>query len=155
MYKSDFLDLTLLVTIYLINIVLYFITFSWIIMMEKGHCECSNNWKRTFIKVYIISMICFIFITCIFYLAQYMNYFTELTSKYENILNILKYFVLVAEIIFVAIVFIYIRDLIKNKCSCSESLNRDITLVYSTVDGVIMILSLVLIIIIGIYQIIS
>ena len=153
MYKSDFLDLTLLITIYLINIVLYFITFSWIIMMEKGQCECSNNWKRTFIKVYIITMICFIFISCLFYWSQYMNYFTELTTKYENILNILKYVFLVVEIIFVAIVFIYIRDLIKTKCNCSESINRDITLVYSTVDGVIMLLSLVLIIIMGLYQI--
>ena len=152
-YKNEYLDLTLVITMYFTNIVLYFITFSWIIMMEKTNCECSNNWKRTFIKTYVILMILGMILFSILYITHFMNFMTVITTKYSNVINILKYGMFISEIVYIIIVFLYIQDLIKGKCNCSNSLNREITLIYKIVDVIIMILSLIFIFMIGLYQI--
>ena len=140
-------DLSLVIIIYFINIVLYFLTFSWIIMMEKENCKCSADWKRTYIKYYLLSMIIFIIILFVHMLV--------FNNMYENIFEYVKYVFLLSELVFITIVFIYIRDLIKKRCECSNSIARDITLIYTITDGIIIILSLLLASIIGIFKFIS
>jgi len=126
-------DLLLIFTVYIINIILYFITFSWIVLLEKNKCECSKNWKRDFIKYYIMAMILFIVSYGIYEIMSA----NRIINNYDFIFDFLRNLMLISEIGFVAIVFVYIRDLIKNRCKCSESPNRDISLFYSTVDLII------------------
>jgi len=136
MYKTQYNDLQLIFTIYIINIILYFITFSWIVLLEKNKCDCGNNWKRDFIKYYILAMILFILI-CIIYekLASY----SIVPKNFDNIFDKLWYILFLSQIIFVTVVFIYIRDLIRNKCKCEESKSREVSSVYSFVDMMIFI----------------
>jgi hypothetical protein len=140
-------DLSLVIIIYFINIVLYFLTFSWIIMMEKEKCACSADWKRDYIKYYLMSMIMFILLMFVHTLV--------FSNRYEYIFQYVKYVFLLSELVFIAIVFIYIRDLIRKRCECSNSIARDITLIYTITDGIIIILSLLLASIIGIFRFIS
>ena len=140
-------DTSLVIITYFINIVLYFITFSWIIMMEKQNCECSADWRRDFIKYYLVCIVIFI-------MASLINIFF-LNNKFNVIFNYLKYVFLLSEIVFITIVFLYIRDLIKKRCECSRSVERDITLIYTVVDGVIIIATFILLVVIGIYKTIS
>jgi hypothetical protein len=140
-------DLSLVVIIYFINIVLYFLTFSWIIMMEKENCTCSADWKRNYIKYYLISIVAYIIIMIIHTLI--------FNNRYGNIFILLNYGFLISELIFISIVFIYIKDLIKKRCECSKSINRDITLIYTVTDGIIIISSILLTIIIAVYRFIS
>lgn len=130
MYSSKYSDLLLIFTVYIINIILYFITFSWIVLLEKNKCDCSKNWKRDFIKYYILSMILFIVIYGVYeVLSAY-----KLVKNYDYVFDFLRYVMFISEIGFVSIVFIYIRDLIRKRCKCSESPNRDISLFYSFTD---------------------
>ena len=130
---NKYSDLLLIFTVYIINIILYFITFSWIVLLEKNKCECSKNWKRDFIKYYIMAMILFVVSYGIYEIMSA----NRIVNNYDFIFDFLRNLMLISEIGFVAIVFVYIRDLIKNRCKCSESPNRDITLFYSTVDLII------------------
>jgi hypothetical protein len=116
-------------------------------MMEKENCKCSADWKRTYIKYYLLSMIIFIIILFVHMLV--------FNNRYENIFEYVKYVFLLSELVFITIVFIYIRDLIKKRCECSNSIARDITLIYTITDGIIIILSLLLASIIGIFKFIS
>lgn len=130
---NKYSDLLLIFTVYIINIILYFITFSWIVLLEKNKCECSKNWKRDFIKYYIMTMILFVVSYGIYEIMSA----NKIVNNYDFIFDFLRNLMLISEIGFVAIVFVYIRDLIKNRCKCSESPNRDISLFYSTVDLII------------------
>ena len=130
MYKNQYSDLLLIFTVYIINIILYFITFSWIVLLEKNKCDCSKNWKRDFIKYYIIAMIAFIVVYGIY---EIMSAY-KLLNNYDYVFDFLRYVMFISEIGFVTVVFIYIRDLIRTRCKCSESPNRDISLFYSFAD---------------------
>ena len=142
MFNKNF-DLALITFIYSINIILYFITFSWIIILEKYKCDCSKDWKREFIKYFILVLILYILISII------SNF---ISTPLNSILEYIKYVVYIGELFFIVITFIYIQELIKNKCECSNMMQRDITLVYTIVDGIIIILSLILAFCITVYK---
>ena len=122
-------DTTLFVTIYFINIVLYFITFSWIVLLEKNKCDCSINWKRDFIKYFLICMIPIVFLSFYFKIADYM-----------------KYALLLFEIIYISIVFMYVRDLMRKHCNCGnqEDMKNNQKRNYTLLDAFIVILTLIL-----------
>lgn len=134
-------DINLFITIYMINIVLYFITFTWIVMLEKNKCACSMNWKRDFIKYYLIFMVTFMILYTLFVIFL---------QKYVYLLENAKYIIFILQLLYIGIVFVYIRDLITNKCECSDMIHRDITQIYNTLDIISIILSLLFFIIIAI-----
>lgn len=128
-------DISLFITIYLINIVLYFITFSWIVLLEKNKCMCCDNWKRHFLKYYLIFMVSYILISMVSF---------HLFKSYAIILEYMKYVIFVSELIYIAAVTIYIRDLLKNRCDCNQNNNTVMNKLYTDTDYLIIILSVVL-----------
>jgi hypothetical protein len=135
-------NLGFIIFVYFINVVLYFITFSWIVILEKNKCECSNNWKREFIKYFLLIFISYIILSILF----------QLTNTNSIVFNYIKYILYVAEIVFIIITFIYIQELIKNKCECSKMIQRDITYIYTIVDIIVILLSIFLAICVTIYK---
>lgn len=135
MNKNEFYDFNFLKTLYFINIVLYFITFSWMIILGKSECECGKNWKRSYIKYYILVMFLMIFV--IFILL-----FTKTINHNDDILTYVKYAILMSEIIFVVIIFLYVRDLIRKGCNCQ---NTEKYPIYDNVDLSICILLIIVI----------
>lgn len=136
---NDNTDILLLSIIYLVDIILYFVTFSWIILLEKNKCNCSINWKRDFIKYYILFIIS---IYCL--LLIYNIYPNQHSIQIKGFIDIIRIIILLSELVFVCIIFIYIKDLINNKCKCSEISQKDISYLYSTLDIMIFIISLFL-----------
>lgn len=134
MNKNECSDLDFLVTLYFINVVLYFITFSWMVMLDKSKCVCGKNWRWTFIKYFIVVMFSIICTIAFIFTAN-------VSTNTDDIFSYLKYGILIAEIIFVAIVFLNVRDLIKKGCNC-QKVESD--LVYDSVDIGICILSILM-----------
>lgn len=97
---------SLLTTIYIINIVLYFLSFSWIIMQNKQHCNCTKNWKHIFIKFYLISLTFILLLMILGMIPDVLH-------------NTITYIIMFLEIIYISIIFLYIKDLIKKRCTCS------------------------------------
>lgn len=77
-------------------------------------------------------------------------YVVMIWPKYVYMFENVKYIIFVLEILYIGIVFVYIRDLITNKCDCSDMIQRDMTQIYNTLDIISIILSLVFFMILAI-----
>lgn len=135
-----------MMTLYFINIVLYFITFNWVIMLDKTKCECSKNWKRDFIKYFLLTMI--IYLICSFI---YITLSKVYNLPFFNVFEIISKIFYILEIFYIIVVFIYIKDL-KKRCKCSQSVERDITEIYSTIDVILFIITIFLFFCLLIYK---
>lgn len=130
-------DLVFLITMYSFNIVLYFISFVWIMILEKSDCECSKNWKRIFIKYFLFSMIIYLIISCIYTLLR--------KNHHINFHRINQIFYIL-EIIYLVIMFLYIKHLIKKRCHCVKIKEHDITNIFLKTDLILFFLSFILLI---------
>lgn len=86
----------------------------YLLKLEKIGCECSKDWKRTFVMYYIILILVFFVIQMISLLA------------YKAIHPIITTIMFLGNIFFVVIVFKYIHELKNEKCKCSEDQARDL-----------------------------
>jgi len=89
--------------------ILYTFVFVYIRNLEKTGCECAIDWKSDFILVYI----------CIFLPLACWNAFSPFSYTVGAFIGILT-------LAFIVIVLLYIHDLKKKKCECSESHIRDV-----------------------------
>ena len=90
-------------------IILYTYVFMYIRELEKTGCECSRDWKRDFIYLYV----------CIFIPFVIIRIFHVLPGVITSLLGALT-------IAFIIIVFLYIHELKKKKCECSVSDTRKV-----------------------------
>jgi amino acid transporter len=91
-------------------IVLWSFVIKYITELESN-CNCSKNWKRDFIKYSLIIFIIILFI-------QILLRFIKKKIKINNIILLL---IFIFNFIFTIIVAVYINELKKNECKCSES----------------------------------
>jgi uncharacterized membrane protein len=77
--------------------------------LEKIGCECSRDWKRDFIYIYV----------CIFIPLAIIRIFHVLPGVVTALIGALT-------IAFIIIVFLYIHELKKKKCECSVSDTRKV-----------------------------
>ena len=90
-------------------IILYTYVFMYIRELEKTGCECSRDWKRDFIYIYV----------CIIIPFAIIRIFHVLPGLITSIIGALT-------IAFIIIVFLYIHELKKKKCECSVSDTRKV-----------------------------
>lgn len=90
-------------------LVLFAFVYMWIVRLEKTGCECSKDWRRTFIKVYAIIILVMVVIEIFFKLPEVIGVIYAILS-----------------LVFIIVVFQYIHELKRIKCECSESKTRDI-----------------------------
>ena len=102
--KLDYLFINILF------IVLWSFVFKYITELESN-CNCSNNWKRDFIKYSLIIFIIILFI-------QITLRFIKKKIKINNIIPVLMF---IFNFIFTIIVAVYINELKNKDCKCSES----------------------------------
>jgi|LakMenEpi03Aug12_release.lakeMendotaPanAssembly.Ray.scaffolds.fasta_scaffold634134_1 hypothetical protein len=99
--------------IYLSNTIMLLI---WLVIYKyiydlESYCDCSNNWKRDFVKICL-----FIFILNI--IIRLINP----KSMYKIINNIyLLILILILNIVFIIVSWIYIEELKDNNCVCSDN----------------------------------
>jgi hypothetical protein len=96
--------------LFMISIVLYFLTIAWLILYDKHLCNCGNNWKQIYMRIWIILMIVY--------------FILDANIKINSAIT---YIVIVGQLLFIGIVFIYLNDIIKVKCDCTnkETINKN------------------------------
>jgi hypothetical protein len=105
-----------LIVIYIVNVVLYIISFAWMIMCDKLTCKCVSEGKRNIIRVFLI----FLSLLLVFLLVYVLLPF----YKEYNIVEYFKYFMMICELIYIIILFSYLRDIIRKRCDCKKDSNE-------------------------------
>lgn len=95
-------------------IIIWMFIMSYIIKLEKIGCECSQDWRRDFIKYYIIFIIIVLFLSSVD--IWNLKYIPPIVSTIQ----------FGSMMLFIGIVYHYIHELKRKKCECSEDLARDI-----------------------------
>lgn len=90
-------------------IVLWMYVYSYITNLEKIGCVCSQDWKRDYIKFYVILMIPLMILRILDILPHVLTGFTFVFS-----------------IFFIFATYRYIHELRAKKCACSNAPVRDV-----------------------------
>ena len=107
----------------------------WIYKLETIDCKCSNNWMRTYIKYYLHAIIPIMSITLLINIYLYFNELTysdiknDLFTFYRVIAGFVNFFGLVNIIISI----IFINELKKINCECSEDIKREVYFIYNII----------------------
>ena len=102
--------MSLLMTIIQVSyIVLWAFVYAYVVRLETTGCECSYDWKRDFIKVYVIFMIPLM-----------------LMRVFDVLPRVVLSITLIFTIFFIIAVYRYIHELREKKCKCSEGTTRDV-----------------------------
>ena len=94
---------------YMIPIILVNVYLLHYIIKLESVCECSKDWKRTFIKY---SLLITIAMTLLYIFGP---------LPYKNLSNFIEYLYAIVGFISLIVIFLYIRQLRTSKCKCSES----------------------------------
>lgn len=97
--------------------VLYVYTFVWVhrISQQSGNCECSNNWRRTFLYVYFIYVLIFFIANTIYILSHGCSTFTDPPV----IMQLLSIAGLILNVLFIISALQYVKLLKRRKCACA------------------------------------
>lgn len=133
-------DIIFVISYTTIKTLLYSITYKWIEHMEKTGCKCSEDWKEQFIKYFIMFIIPYNIISALYLIFIGENMIIAFT---------IKIIILVLTILFIILTFLYIIKLKKEKCDCSEGIEREITLIYTIIQGCLIFISISIIIFIN------
>ena len=114
----------------IIKIIIFAIFLTYVLKLEKEHCECSDSWERGYVKYYSLAVIIFAIIQ-IFFTFEY--------AKMDIIHTILG----IGGLVFIFSVIKYIRDLKKDDCSCSQSWKRTVLNIYAWLSIILLIITFV------------
>jgi len=115
-----------------IVITINILAIQWIYRLEEISCKCSEDWKRDYIKYFLIVYFFIIIIQIFSYIL-----FGELIHKYSKVfVGVLLIFGLFSYVN-IAIAIIYINDLKNIKCECSEDTRREIYYYYNIIAAII------------------
>lgn len=115
-----------LILMNVLYIVLWVYVYMYIQKLEQMGCDCSNDWRRSFIKGYVVLLVVF----------ALLKIFKVVPSE----LVMTVYFAMT--VFFVFVVFDYIHELKVKKCQCSESMTRDVLEVVNYVQVALLIFML-------------
>ena len=119
----------------LIALIINIYAIVWIYKLETIDCKCSNNWMRTYIKYYLHAIIPIMSITLLINIYLYFNELTysdiknDLFTFYRVIAGFVNFFGLVNIIISI----IFINELKKINCECSEDIKREVYFIYNII----------------------
>lgn len=116
----------------LIYIVLWGYILAYIVKLENIGCPCAKDWRREFIKYYVGIML----------LLLILRMFDVYSP--DSIPPIIMTVQFVFSVAFVMIVYHYIHELKKKKCSCSAHLARDVLEVVNYIQMFLIIVGIVL-----------
>jgi hypothetical protein len=122
-----------IIVINLVEIVINYMALLWLYKLEEISCKCSQNWKRDYIKYFLYI---YFVKTLINLLVNIYMYVSHIAYKDSNFYSYYKYILFIFNIIAFAnliIVIIYIDELKKNNCTCSEDFRREIYWYYNII----------------------
>ncbi len=124
----------ILIILNVIAILFWAYILNYLIKLEKLGCECSKDWRRTFITYFIVYLI-------ILLLLSTFNIWN--VKQLPPILMLVNYVIM---ILFFVTVYQYIHKLKKEKCECSENVARDVLEIVNYIQLALVILSLLMMI---------
>ena len=114
----------------LIKIIIFAVFLTYVLKLEKEHCDCSKGWEREYIKYYSLAVIVFAIIQIVF------------TFEYAQ-MNIIHTILGIGGLVFIFSVIKYIRDLKKDECSCSKSWKRTVLNIYAWLSIILLVITFV------------
>jgi len=105
-----------LIVIYIVDVVLYIISFAWMIMCDKLTCKCVSENKRNIIRIFLIFLSLLLIFSSLYILLK--------IDKKNNIVQYLKYFIMICQLIYIIVLFSYLRDIIRKRCDCKKDSNE-------------------------------
>ena len=130
------------IAISFLGIFLLLMVYTYIDKLEKTGCACSESKYRDYIKNFSIFAVLYLFITMIFPPAAAVKMFGGVGSIVYFVAHIL--FVILS-FVFLVLVIVYVRGLVKAKCECSEDIRREVMYLYAILEIVMLSLSVVFI----------
>lgn len=113
--------------------------------LESIGCECSMDWRRIYIQVYLIISLINAGILGIFAIATGSALSeTEMPGWASIALSVWSVVMFIAGILYIVFALQYIHRLRNEKCSCSQSVTRDVWEVVLYIKIALMALSLLL-----------
>ena len=106
--------LTLLIVILLNTLII-----NYVYTLEKNKCECSQGWKREYIKYFAIITIILVVVNSIFRKIP-KSFLMPISTLYS-----------IGGLINIYVLFSYSNSMIKNTCECSNSWERQFIYYYS------------------------
>lgn len=94
----------------------------WLVRLEKNDCECSTDWRRTFMKYYYVLVL----LNAVLVLVG-----TRLSVSYVN-------FMVGISFLFILSALSYIYKLRDTGCDCSKSRQRNLIYVFSVLQALLL-----------------
>lgn len=125
----------------LLVVILLVLIYTYTQNLESKGCECAMTSNSKFIKVFTIFAIVYLLLTA--FVSE------NVIKKYlgDNVLILYKYVDLIFLLVFVYyiyVVFRYTRYLVDEKCKCSEDMRREIIMVGSIIELILLVVLFVI-----------
>lgn len=102
--------LTLLAILSIAIAILYLYLLNYVYKLERIGCECSDDWRRNFIKYYIIAI--FVLVVASFFMGPIIIFIAPITF--------------VANIVCIVVIYQYVKKLKLEKCACADGTERKV-----------------------------
>ena len=125
----EFCGLLILLIVLLVNILIV----NYVRKLERVSCDCSQNWKRDYIKYYsLVTVIVTVFIALIPLFLQLANVKYNVTKFLSNkFVVLISYLYTLFGIANVYALFTYSQQIVLSRCDCSHSWERTFMYYYS------------------------
>ena len=121
----------------LVFIVLYGVILAFFHKVEDSHCACGEDWRKTYMKVYVTAMIVYDVVLLVVALLGQQE-----SNLYGALGGLVGVGMTVASLFFVIFGLQYVISLRNKKCDCAKGLGRDLLFWWSLVIVVALVLSL-------------
>lgn len=105
----------------ILMIIAYLVIIQYIRNLEATGCECSQDWRRTYIFWYIAISAIYIILQTLTFAVDY-----PLLKTIVSIYGMIPLIWLVATVIFVVFTLQYVNRLKKEKCACSMAAGQNV-----------------------------
>ncbi len=125
----------------LLVVILLALVYSYIVSLESKGCECSLTPNVGFIKGFTLFAIIYLLITA------FVPESTLRETFGNNLVILYKYVDLIFILVFIYylyVVFRYTRYLVDEKCKCSEDMRREIIMIGSIVELILLVILFIL-----------
>lgn len=136
-----------LLFLYVVTFVINTMTLIWLYKLDEISCKCSDNWMRTYIKYFIYVYFAMIAVSLIVNIYLYVS---NVGYKDSQVYQFFRYAYMVFNVfgfVNIIIAIIYIDELKKTNCVCSEDVRREIYWYFNIIRLAIISLTLLLLII--------
>lgn len=122
------------VIIKLITIILFGLTYVYIVNLENKGCKCAQTHDSNFIKSF--SLFGMIFLIIVMFIPHKLIYKT-MGPTLSILINSIEIFFLLVSVYWFYVTYRYTRYLVNEKCKCSDDMRREIIMIGSLIEFII------------------